>query len=104
MLSGQLLGEARSLASETSDPRVLADVDRIDAFRAMQLGDHETTERKMRASIDTCREHGDTYILAHNLFWLGVAASRRGDLPAAEKALLEAITLKRCFDDGVRRR
>jgi predicted ATPase/DNA-binding CsgD family transcriptional regulator len=98
-LSGQLLEEARRLAAATSDARVLADVDRIDAFRAMQLGDYEATERKMQASINTCREHGDTYILAQNLFWLGLAATKRGDLPAAEKALLEAITLKRCFDD-----
>jgi predicted ATPase/DNA-binding CsgD family transcriptional regulator len=96
---GKLLEEARNLASATSDPRVVADVDRIDAFLAMQLGDHEATERKMQASIDTCRAHGDTYILAHNLFWLGVAATKRGDLPSAEKALREAITLKRCFDD-----
>ena len=85
-LPGQLLHEARNLASATSDARVLADVDRIDAFRAMQLGDHEATERKMQASIDTCREHGDTYILAHNLFWLGVAATKRGDMAAAEGA------------------
>jgi predicted ATPase/DNA-binding CsgD family transcriptional regulator len=96
---GQLLDEARSLASATPDARVLADVDRIDAFRAMQQDDHEATERAMQASIDNCREHGDTYILAHNLFWLGVAATKRGDLPAAEKALLEAVRLKRCFDD-----
>jgi predicted ATPase/DNA-binding CsgD family transcriptional regulator len=98
-LSGELLEEARTLASATSDARVLADVDRIDAFRAMQLGDHEETERKMHASSVACREHGDTYILAHNLFWLGVAAVKRGDMSAAEKALVEAITLKRCFDD-----
>jgi predicted ATPase/DNA-binding CsgD family transcriptional regulator len=98
-LSGQLLDQARALASATSDARVLADVARIDAFRAMQLGDHEATERKMRASILTCREHGDTFILAHSLFWLGVAAVKRGDMTAAEKALLEAITLKRCFGD-----
>ena len=95
----QLLNEARTLTSKTADPRALADVDRIDAFRAMQLGDYEASERKMRASIEVCREHGDTYILAHNLFWLGVAATQRGDLPGAEKALLEAIRLKRCFDD-----
>ena len=53
----------------------------------------------MHASTLICREHGDTYILAQNLFWLGVAALKRGDMVAAEKALLEAITLKRCFDD-----
>jgi len=98
-LTGQLLDDARALASEASDPRVLADVNRIDAFRAMLLGDYEGNERKMQASILICREHGDTYILAHNLFWLGVAAVQRGDVSAAEKALLEAIALKRRFDD-----
>jgi DNA-binding CsgD family transcriptional regulator len=65
----------------------------------MQLADYEASERKMQASILTCREHGDTFILGQNLFWLGVAAVKRGDMTAAEKALLEAITLKRCFDD-----
>jgi predicted ATPase/DNA-binding CsgD family transcriptional regulator len=98
-LSGQLLDEARALASATADPRVLADVDRIAAFRAMQLGDHQATEHKMHASTLICREHGDTYTLAQNLFWLGVAALKRGDLSAAQQALREAITLKRCFDD-----
>src|SRR5205814_503498 len=58
-LSCELLEEARSLASATSDARVLADVDRIDAFRAMQLGDQEATEQKMHASTVACREHGD---------------------------------------------
>lgn len=98
-LSEQLLGEARALATARSDAKVLADVDRIDAFRAMQLGDYESSERKMQASILTCREHGDTFILGHNLFFLGVAAVKRGDTSAAEKALVEALTLKRCFDD-----
>jgi non-specific serine/threonine protein kinase len=98
-LSGQLLEEARTLQAATSDPRVLADIDRIDAFRAMQLGDHEATQQKMQASIATCREHGDTYILAHNWFWLGVAALKRDDMTAADKALQEAIRLKRRFDD-----
>ena len=98
-LSRQLLDEARTLATTSSDPSVLADVDRIDAFRAMQQGDHEATQRNMQASILTCREHGDTFILGQNLFWLGVAAVKRGDMIAAEKALVEAITLKRCFDD-----
>jgi hypothetical protein len=98
-LSGQLLDQARTLEAATSDPRVLADIDRIDAFRPMQLGDHGATEQKIQASIATCREHGDTYILAHNLFWLGVAAVKRGDMSAAEKALVQALMLKHCFDD-----
>ena len=97
--SGQLLDEARSLALETADARTLADVDRIDAFRAMQLGDPEAAARKMHASTLSCREHGDTFILAHNLFWLGVAAVQRGDVTEAGTALLEAIKLKRRFDD-----
>ena len=65
----------------------------------MQLGDHEALARKMQASSDSCREHGDTYILALNLFWLGVAAVKRGDMTEAGTALLEAIKLKRSFDD-----
>jgi len=98
-LSGQLLDEARSLALATSDARVHADIDRIDAFRALQLGDHDATAQRMHASTLTCRQHGDTYILAHNLFWLGVAAIKRGDMSEAGSALLEAIKLKRRFDD-----
>jgi len=98
-LSGELLDEARILATATADASALADVDRMAAFRAMQLGDHEATERNMQASIRTCREHGDTFILGQNLFWLGVAAVKRGDMIAAEKAFVEAIALKRCFDD-----
>jgi predicted ATPase/DNA-binding CsgD family transcriptional regulator len=98
-ISGQLLDEARTLATATSDPSVVADVDRMAAFRAMQLGHYEATERNMQASILACREDGDTFILGQNLFWLGVAAVKRGDMIAAEKALTEAITLKRCFDD-----
>ena len=98
-LSGQLLDEARTLATATSDPSVVADIDRMAAFRAMQLGDYEATQCYMQASIRACREQGHTFILGQNLFWLGVAAVKRGDMIAAEKALVEAITLKRGFDD-----
>ena len=59
----------------------------------MQLGDHAAARAKDAGVRRTrCREHGDTYILAHNLFWLGVAAMQRGDMTEAEKALLEALT------------
>jgi predicted ATPase/DNA-binding CsgD family transcriptional regulator len=99
VLSGQLLDEARNVALATADARVLADVDRIDAFRALQLGDHASLAQKMQASSDRCREHGDTYILALNRFWLGVAAVQRGDMTEASTALLEALRLRRSFDD-----
>ena len=95
-----LVGLNSAVRALDHEEPTFADIDRTDACRAMQLGDHDATARNMQASTLRCREHGDTFILAHNLFWLGIAAIKRDDMTEAGTALLEAITLKRRFDDN----
>jgi tetratricopeptide (TPR) repeat protein len=94
-----LLKESIDLCRQIDDKPGLAYALWVDAYRALQAGDHERGRARAAESLNLARECGAAAAVARAAGVLSSVAFARGDYPTARSSLEESLALSREAND-----
>ena len=94
------LDRARALAGELGDGGLRADLDRHQAFLAIQQGRPELAVSAAAASLASSRAHGDVWSGAASLLLLAYGQLMLGETASASAAAAEAVSLLSPLEDS----